>query len=99
RLTFLDAGMVGELDVRQRVTFARFLLAFRDQDVTELALTLRSLRTPFRPPDDDAYVRRFERRIGPLIDVSAQQAPSIERLVSGERHAVPGGRHHPHPHD
>ena len=94
RLTFLDAGMVGELDVRQRVTFARFLLAFRDQDVTELALTLRSLSTPFRPPDDDAYVRRFERRIGPLIDVSAQQAPSIERLVSEAVDVLRGAGYH-----
>src|SRR4051794_31997271 len=35
RLTFLDAGMVGQLDLRKRIRFARFLLAYRDKDVAE----------------------------------------------------------------
>jgi ubiquinone biosynthesis protein len=79
RLTFLDCGMVGELDLRQRITFARFLLAFRDGDVPGIATTLRALSKPFRDPDPD-YQRQFERRIGPLI-ASAGDTSSLEKLA------------------
>jgi len=70
RLTFLDTGMVGELDLPQRVTLARFLLAFR------------SLSEPFRPPDANAYERQFTRRIGPLIDAPPGHAFPLQKLVS-----------------
>ncbi len=82
RLTFLDAGMVGQLDLRKRIRFARFLLAFRDKNVSELARTLRSLSEPFREPDESAYQREFERRIGPLIDQPAGQTAPLQKLVS-----------------
>jgi ubiquinone biosynthesis protein len=82
RLTFLDTGMVGELDVGQRITLARFLLAFRDKDVSGLATTLRSLSTPFRTPDDSSYQRQFTQRIGPLIDPPPGHAFPLEKLVT-----------------
>ena len=69
RLTFLDTGMTGELDLGQRITLARFLLAFRDKDVSGLATTLRSLSSPFRTPDERSYERQFAQRIGPLIQM------------------------------
>ena len=80
RLTFLDCGMVGELDLRQRITFARFLLAFRDEDVSAVGSTLRALSKPFREPEAD-YQRQFERRIGPLIAASAGESSSLEKLA------------------
>jgi ubiquinone biosynthesis protein len=82
RLTFLDAGMVGQLDLRQRIKFARFLLAFRDKDASDLARTLRSLSEPFREPDASAFQREFERRIGPLIDQPPGRAVPLQKLVS-----------------
>ena len=82
RLTFLDTGMVGELDVAQRITLARFLLAFRDQDVSGLATTLRSLSKPFRVPDESSYERRFTQRVGPLIDPPPGQTVPLQKLVS-----------------
>ena len=82
RLTFLDAGMVGQLDLRKRVRFARFLLAFRDRDVSDMARTLRSLSEPFREPNELVFQRDFERRIGPLIDRPEGQPPPLQRLVS-----------------
>jgi ubiquinone biosynthesis protein len=82
RLTFLDAGMVGQLDLPQRLRFARFLLAFRDKDVSDLARTLRSMSEPFRDPDDAAFQRDFEQRIGPLIDQPAGRTAPLQRLVS-----------------
>jgi ubiquinone biosynthesis protein len=82
RLTFLDAGMVGQLDLRKRIRFARFLLAFRDKDVSDLARTLRSLSEPFREPNEGAFQREFERRIGPLIDQPAGRTAPLQKLVS-----------------
>ena len=80
RLTFLDCGMVGELDLGQRITFGRFLLAFRDGDVSAVATTLRSLSKPFREPDGD-YQRQFQRRIGPLIAAATEGSSSLEKLA------------------
>jgi ubiquinone biosynthesis protein len=80
RLTFLDCGMVGELDLRQRITFARFLLAFRDGDVSAVGASLRALSEPFREPDS-GYQRQFERRIGPLIAASGADPSSLEKLA------------------
>ncbi len=82
RLTFLDCGMVGELDLRQRITFARFLLAFRDGDVSGVATTLRALSKPFREPSPD-YQRQFERRIGPLMAPVSGDSLSLEKLAFG----------------
>jgi ubiquinone biosynthesis protein len=82
RLTFLDTGMVGQLDLSKRISFARFLLAFRDKDVAGLATTLRSLSKPFREPSETAYRRQFEQRIGPLIDPGPGQSAPLQKLVS-----------------
>jgi ubiquinone biosynthesis protein len=81
RLTFLDTGMVGQLDPRQRISLARFLLAFGDKDTAALASMLRSLSQPFRDPDPTGYQREFERRIGPLIDPPAGQPARLQQLV------------------
>ncbi|HEY3207306.1 MAG TPA: AarF/UbiB family protein [Gaiellaceae bacterium] len=82
RVTFLDTGMVGVLDLGKRISFARFLLAFRDKDVAGIATALRSLSSPFREPDESAYRRQFEQRIGPLIDPYAGQSIPMQRLVT-----------------
>ncbi len=66
----------------QRITLARFLLAFRDRDVGGLATTLRSLSKPFRLPDEDSYERQFAQRIGPLIDPLPGGAVPLQKLVS-----------------
>jgi predicted unusual protein kinase regulating ubiquinone biosynthesis (AarF/ABC1/UbiB family) len=74
--------MVGELDLRKRISFATFLLAFRDRDVSVMATTLRSLSKPFRRPDDNAFRKQFEQRIGPLIDPNTGQTAPLQKLVS-----------------
>ncbi len=47
-----------------------------------MARTLRSLSEPFREPDERAFQREFERRIGPLIDRPEGHAAPLQRLVS-----------------
>jgi ubiquinone biosynthesis protein len=82
RLTFLDTGMVGELDLSRRITLGRFVLAFRDGDVAALAATLRSLSEPFRDPDPTSYQRQFVQRIGPLVDTPPGQPVRLQKLVA-----------------
>jgi ubiquinone biosynthesis protein len=82
RLTFLDAGMVGQLDLRKRIRFVRFLLAFRDKDVSDLARALRSLSEPFREPNESDFQREFEIRIGPLIDQPPGRTTPLQKIVS-----------------
>jgi ubiquinone biosynthesis protein len=82
RMTFLDTGMVGQLDLSQRIKFARLLLAFRDKDLSALATAFRSLSTPFRTTNERAYRTRFEQRIGPLIERPPGQSVSLQQLAS-----------------
>jgi len=68
RLVFLDAGMVGEIGLRQRAYFVNLLYVASNYDVLGLAQTLRSLSEPFRHVDDKKYYADFERRIGPFLE-------------------------------
>ena len=64
-ITFIDTGMVGELNVHQRMNVIQLLIALQDQDVTAQAQILRNMSVPFiEPVDEQAYIRDFERRMG-----------------------------------
>ena len=67
-MTLLDTGMVGELTFQQRVRLASMFLVVRNGDVRGLAQTLKSLSTPYRETDDEAYYRDFERTLTPYLD-------------------------------
>ncbi len=62
-VTFLDSGMVGELSVAQRVNMIALLWTVVQGDMTAMGQQLRSLSQPFRPVDDAAFVRAFERKM------------------------------------
>jgi ubiquinone biosynthesis protein len=62
-VTFLDCGMVGELTVAQRINMLALLWTVVNGDMTAMATQLRSLSVPFRPVDDAAFLRTFERRM------------------------------------
>ncbi len=68
RMVLLDTGMVGELDLHQRVSLGSLMFTARNRDVLSLAQTLKSLSTPFRDVDERRYYRDFERRVGPFLD-------------------------------
>ena len=64
-ITFIDTGMVGELNVQQRANVIQLLMALQEQDITAQAQILRSMSVPFiEPVDEQAYVRDFERQVG-----------------------------------
>jgi len=63
QVTFLDSGMVGELTVMQRINMIALLWTVVQGDMTAMGQQLRSLSEPFRPVDDAAFVRAFERKM------------------------------------
>ena len=67
-LTFIDTGMVGELNVQQRMNLIQLLIAVSQSDVSGMAQILRNLSTPFvNHVDDQAFYKDFERRMGRYV--------------------------------
>jgi ubiquinone biosynthesis protein len=62
-VTFLDSGMVGELSIGQRINMIALLWTVVQGDMTAMGQQLRALSEPFRPVDDAAFVRAFERKM------------------------------------
>ena len=64
-ITFIDTGMVGELNVQQRMNVIQLLMALQDEDSTAQAQILRNMSVPFiEPVDEQAYIHDFERKMG-----------------------------------
>jgi ubiquinone biosynthesis protein len=67
-LTYIDTGMVGEIDVNQRISLVSLLMTIRQGDSLGMAQTMLSLSKPFREVDEKAYYKDFERRIGRYME-------------------------------
>jgi ubiquinone biosynthesis protein len=76
-IILIDTGMVGELDVRQRLDLISLLFALQNNDVRGLAQTVRSLSVPFREVNEKAYEKDFERRVGRLMFMQGSTFPEI----------------------
>jgi ubiquinone biosynthesis protein len=64
QITFLDTGMVGQLDLTQRVNLVQLIFALQQGDVAGMGQILRHLSVPFvGQVDESAYARDFERVI------------------------------------
>jgi ubiquinone biosynthesis protein len=64
-ITFLDTGMVGELELQQRLSIIQLIFAIQQHDVKGMAQVLHNLSVPFvSHVDEKAYYHDFERRIG-----------------------------------
>jgi ubiquinone biosynthesis protein len=76
-IILIDTGMVGELDVRQRLDLISLLFALQNNDVRGLAQTVRGLSVPFREVNEKAYQKDFERRVGRLMFMQGATFPEI----------------------
>ena len=64
-VTFLDTGMVGELDLQQRINLIQLLIAIRQVDIPGMAQIMKNMSVPFiKNVDEKAYFRDFERTVG-----------------------------------
>ena len=71
-ITFLDTGMVGQLDLTQRVNLIQFIFALQQGDVAGMGQILRNLSVPFVDHvDERAYSRDFQRVISRQMYVGA----------------------------
>ncbi len=62
-VTFLDAGMVGELTLSQRAHLGMLLWTFVKGDIPAMAGQILALSVPFRPVDEKAFLKDFERKM------------------------------------
>ena len=63
--TFIDTGMVGELELTQRINLVQLVIAMQQGDVDGMAQVMYGLSTPFVDEvDEKAYYRDFQRTIG-----------------------------------
>ncbi len=78
-VTFIDLGMVGEIDINQRLNLIQLLMTMNQKDVAGLGQVMRGLSKPFREVDDRTYYRDFERRVGRYMepDVKSSVSESI----------------------
>jgi ubiquinone biosynthesis protein len=66
-ITFIDCGMIGELDVQQRLNLIQLIFAIQSTDVTSMGQILRSMSVPFvEHPDDQGFYHDFDRVVGRL---------------------------------
>jgi ubiquinone biosynthesis protein len=64
-LTFIDLGMMGELELQQRLRLAQLMIVMQQKSVDGMAGALRGMSTPFRGDVDEKGFRRdFARRVG-----------------------------------
>jgi ubiquinone biosynthesis protein len=64
-LTFIDTGMIGELDLPQRVNLIQLLIALQKADIQGMGQIMRAMSVPFKDTvDEKGYTRDFERTIG-----------------------------------
>jgi len=63
-VTFLDAGMVGQITVAQRANLVLLLWMFVKDDMSGMGRQLRALSVPFREDaDPERFEKNFERRM------------------------------------
>lgn len=64
-ITLLDTGMVGELDLQQRINLIQLLIAIRNVDIQGMAQIMKNMSVPFvKSVDEKAFYTDFERTIG-----------------------------------
>ena len=67
-ITFIDTGMVGELELSQRLNIIQLLIAVTQNDVMGMAAVMKNLSVPFVDKvDEKAYYKDFERTVGRVM--------------------------------
>jgi ubiquinone biosynthesis protein len=67
-VTFIDTGMMGELELNQRLSLIQLLIALQRRDIDATATMLKNLSNPFIDViDEKAYRKDFQRTLGPYM--------------------------------
>ncbi len=65
---FIDVGMVGELELMQRINLINLFMVMYQQDTQGVAQALLSVSKPIRKVDENGYYRDFGRRVGRYLE-------------------------------
>ena len=67
-VTYIDTGMVGELDFKQRLNLISLFIVLNQGDTKGVAQAFLGVSKPFKEFDENAYYKDFERRVGRFME-------------------------------
>jgi predicted unusual protein kinase regulating ubiquinone biosynthesis (AarF/ABC1/UbiB family) len=94
-LGFLDFGIVGRFDDRQRWLVTDYIIAFAMGDFKKLAEVIVEMGGLLREVDIDAFADGLKEAYGPMLDTAfgdlnyAELLPNIQRVASDNRMTMP----------
>jgi ubiquinone biosynthesis protein len=81
-IQFLDLGMVGEIDVQQRISLGDLLFSLQNRDPDGLASALLGVSVPFRPDADETGFKHDIERVVTRYMIYADVGASLSEVLS-----------------
>jgi ubiquinone biosynthesis protein len=80
-IQFLDLGMVGEIDLQQRLSLGDLLFSLQSKDPAGIASALLGVSVPFRPTADAAAFRKAIEKVITRYMVFAEEGASLSEVL------------------
>ena len=81
-IQFLDLGMVGEIDLQQRISLGDILFSLQNRDPDGLASAMLGVSVPFRPAADAAAFKKDIERVITRYLIYADVGASLSEVLS-----------------
>jgi ubiquinone biosynthesis protein len=81
-IQFLDLGMVGEIDLQQRLSLGDLLFSLQNQDSDGMASALLGVSVPFRPDADEAAFKHDINHVVTRYMIYADVGSSLSEVLS-----------------
>src|SRR5512143_818793 len=81
-IQFLDLGMVGEMDLPQRISLGDLLFSLQNKDPDGMASALLGVSVPFRPDADEAAFKKDIERLVTRYMIYAEVGASLSEVLS-----------------
>jgi ubiquinone biosynthesis protein len=81
-IQFLDLGMVGEIDLQQRISLGDILFSLQNRDPDGLASAMLGVSVPFRPDADEAGFKHDIERVVTRYLIYADVGASLSEVLS-----------------
>jgi len=81
-IQFLDLGMVGEMDLQQRISLGDLLFSLQNKDPDGMASALLGVSVPFRADADEAAFKKDIERLVTRYMIYAEVGASLSEVLS-----------------
>jgi ubiquinone biosynthesis protein len=81
-IQFLDLGMVGEIDLQQRISLGDLLFSMQNRDPDGIASALLGVSMPFRPDADVVAFKKDIERVITRYMIYAEEGASLSEVLS-----------------